>query len=83
LRQNAEVFTVSGFNPLECIKDALAVAKDLSNFLSDYNSGKDIGSLISDLTTIVNDLQSALPACGAGKALIMEKVEVGGISECI
>jgi len=47
---------VTGFNPLECIKDALAVAKDLSTFLNDYNAGKDIGSLISDLTTIVNDL---------------------------
>jgi len=61
---------VTGFNPLECIKEALAVAKDLTNFINDYNSGKDIGSLIDDLTTIVNDLQAALPACGAGKSLI-------------
>jgi len=65
-----EVILITGFNPLECIKEALAVAKDISNFLSDYNSGKDIGSLISDLQTIVTDLQTALPACGAGKAFV-------------
>jgi len=57
------------FDFLECIKDALAVAQQIKQFLDDYNNKKDIGALISDLEAIVSGLQTALPACGAGNEI--------------
>jgi len=72
------------FDFLTCIKDAIAVGKDLSNFINDVNNKKDISSLISDLEGIVSDLQSALPACGAGNFMTeVAEPKVGDISSCI
>jgi len=71
-----------GFNPIECIKDAIQVVQDVTNFINDVNAKKDISSILSDLEAAVNDIQKTLPECGAGDAL-SQIVEVTDIGSCL
>jgi len=71
-----------GFNPIECLKDAIQVVTDVTTFINDVNAKKDIPSIIADLEAAVNDIQKALPDCGAGDAL-SQVVEVTDIGSCL
>jgi len=71
-----------GFNPIECIKGAITVVTDVTNFINDVNAKKDISSILADLEAAVNDIQKALPACGAGDAL-SQITEVSDIGSCL
>jgi len=84
LSEDKVVLQAAEFDFLECIKDALAVAQQIKQFLDDYNNKKDIGALISDLEAIVSGLQTALPACGAGNELAnVENVVVENFGDCL
>jgi len=37
---------VEGFNPIECIKDAIKVVEDVTTFINDVNAKKDITSIL-------------------------------------
>jgi len=74
--------TEEGFNPLECIKDAIKVVQDVTNFINDVNAKKDISSILGDLQVAVGDIQQTLTECGAGDALD-QVVEVTDIGSCL